>query len=170
MDDVSITKPGTKIADIRLAVMRAIADVNEKLNRPVRTYEVYPHHTLAGENVKRIAQTINNCKVDKQLEADVAGNLTITDKGRDFILRHARDDIRRIPKDEPTPRGHQVAAVTETEMRSKTKTRTKANGKSSEYLGKAFEALVTEREELKERLAKLEVAITTLKDLHNRGI
>jgi len=97
-----MTEPGThdsEINDIRLAVMRVIAELQDHSKGPVRAIHIYHHASLQGEKGKRIANTLFTCKnaAKPLILTNVSNDIEVTAQGRDYLQEHVTDVITDIP-------------------------------------------------------------------------
>lgn len=95
---------------LRLAVLRAIGELQMLLSRTVRLIEVYNHKLLRNTSTRIIDGELVSCWKERLVRRDDAGNYDMVAAGREYLQTHASEPANLsktndIPQFVPKRRG-----------------------------------------------------------------
>jgi hypothetical protein len=104
----------SQIIQIRLAVLRAVQDLQSKHERTIKPAEIYEHPSLEDEDHKRILNALQNARsgAKPQIINNEAGHIELTASGLFYLKEHDGELVTSGPV--TPPHGRQLPSPPDT--------------------------------------------------------
>lgn len=153
-----------EIDNIRLALIRAAADIQANTGRPAKSIEIHGHPLLADEEAKRVSNNPYQARQAKLLEPDKDGAYSVTEAGHEYLMRHVKDELETIPTFTST-RTRNAAATVDPHPRVTRGGNGEAKPEGPAHVCRTLNDLEARKLRLEEQTRQIQTTIDTLKKL-----